>query len=259
MADYTLGDLKSQVALLSGDNNIASKVTVWANRVVSDLNTRAFWTRQTKRMQISAVAGNAANATSNTPQGQMISFTHTTNPPIAIAGLQQAYQSGTVIGTYGPALVRCSPMDLWRKFAGTNSVAANTATFYAPLGYTGSTNATTAASNAVPPAMQFALHPAIQTVGTGANSSGVFLPSALTHMALLNGDTDTHWILSKYFRLVLNGVMRMVRMYQGQTNQYLQYKADFEDGVRQMILQEEAMVAGTPVMRSIESEYWGRS
>jgi len=224
---------QSQVQILSGNDQIASKVLTWVSRACQEIAMKALWKQQTRSVNVGGLGA------VTTVVSQWASLT-----PAAASNFVQMihvkYNSG---GSVYP-LYRLEPQDLYSNFQGvTGTYSADTVEAYCIPRWTTSGNATS---------QYMAPYMAVYPVGTTAVTAyTAHFHSAPDKVATAN---DTNWIMSKYPGVVLNRVMALASLYLKDSQGYLLYMSKYANGVKDMVLTEETNVAATPYRRGIVPE-----
>ena len=257
---FDLQFLKDQVNLYAGGHaGLDQYVTRWANLVLWDMATRAYWTRQ---MAVGfAHPSGASGLTASTPSSQWFTINVTNTGVTAdIAGIAAIYRvdhvvmaatNGTgsaVISTYRNQVKRLDVGDLYNR-------AANAS----PAGNSGSVvnnYAIVQPDNNTAANMQLAVMPFLSNSDITAGGS-----LAVQYLGVptgLSAPTDTTWMLTKYPHTVLSGVLQYVCIYLGDVQGFLVAKANYENGIGDALQQEEVHLAFAPQKRGIGSEVVNR-
>lgn len=254
----TLSDLQSQILLATGHGGISAKVTKWANRVCQDVATRVFWMQQIGVGL--AHHATAANAT-HTTRADLHAFSMQTpnaslNELIAPYAVDQVTittnTTGTFIGAYERPLIRVEHADLYQIAAGSTPVTSSTSSFYAMVRGNIQSLTATAGGTIIE---DFVAFPFPATTASTVQALGItYLGSPL----ILDSDEDTNWMMQRYPRVVLAGVLRYARLYLNDVVGYLKEKAEFENGIADMVRVEEVASANAPVMGGVDNAILGR-
>lgn len=257
---FDLAYLKNQVNLYAGGHDgLDAYVARWANLTLWDMATRAFWTKQ---MEIGfAHASGAANLSASTLSSHWFSLnvTNTRNTanvaafvaPYRVDQVSMSATNGTgsaIIGTYGQPLLRLEVNDLYNRYANQSPAAVTNATvsYYALV----------QPHNDTASIPKFAVYPpfASSTITQGGALAVQYLgaPFGLTN------STDTTWMLTKYPRVVLAGVLSYVAVYLGDIQDFLVRSSEYENGIADMLRIEEVHLASKPVKRGVTMEYLNR-
>lgn len=251
----TVGDLQAQVQMMTGHSGLASKVTGWCNRVLSDICTRAYWTEQLGTGFAHHTV--AANATTNSPQTHAFPMNTTCGDatydefiaPYAVDQVSlTANTTGPYISNFERPLVRLEIPDLYAQMAGSSAgVISAISKYYAVI--RGDINATTGTVSEY----FYGVNATTATDGTHAMA----ITGAWT-LAPLDSSNDTCWIMQRYPRVILAGVLARVRLYLGDPVGYLTEKAEYENGIADMLRVEESVTASNPVMGGVDHSALGR-
>lgn len=256
---FDVAEIQSQVQLLTGSDQLNSKVLNWINRTVMDICTRTYFPKQMGECMVStsdtamdtSVLGNAV-VSIGTPGTNFIApyyaaaCTATASTPTVIADVflhQQAIQ-GEV-------------MDVLHRAHDTTERRGTVIEHYAmAYGSNDTSSATTGGTQSVYvlPYPHFASPTATNTAG----QQFLYLRYLKAPAALTLGN-QTLWLTENYFRVVLAGVMRYARLYLGDPRGYLMEKALFENGVAEMMLQEQTGLPASPVLRGVYPEVFTRN
>lgn len=250
----TLGELKSQVVLLTQHNGISDKVTLWANRVLNDIGTRVFWMNQ---MGVGfAHHATIANATS---AGNAVSHAFSMQTPnaslhemVAPWAVDQVTLNATGVSGIERPLIRQEIRDLYGIAAGSTPATSNTSQYYAMV-RGGMLSSSASTGGTVYAEMVGYPFPA-----TTASSLQAMALTYLGSPALLTTDNSTNWMMQNYPRVVLAGVMARARLYLNDPVGYMMEKGEFENGIADMIRIEEVATANTPVMGGVDDGILGR-
>lgn len=252
---YDLTEIQTQVRLLTNASGLDTRVITWTNRVLQDIGQKAWFQQQIAVMHkptvgggtnvtsnwetVSGIPGNAVAAAAYDPN--LINIHRVVHVQMA------ATNTYTSVSTYLNPLVRYSIQDLYCHFqAQSINVTGASVNFYAvPQWDEVDTTAST-----VYPKMVFYPHPKNATY----NDGGAFQIWYLQSISKLTSGTDTNWLLKKYFHVVLRGVLRFARLYLGDPQGYLVDKAAYENGVVDILRNEEIASASTPYMRGVMPE-----
>lgn len=254
MAWFTLGHVQNQVQLLTGHDGLADKVTRWTNRVMNEIVLKAYWVSS---MGVTYAIPGSGMKDSTVPN-QWFSVdpvtVHFHEFVAPYAADRVVMKDATWISKYIRPLIRLDIMDMYAAVQGTTvaaqaGVPAEYGMVYGDVNTSGT------------PRQYLWAAPAFGTTVTTASGGGggVVAVSYLGTPLLLVSGTDTNWILSDYFKVVLAGVMRYARVYLGDYQGYLLEKAEFENGLRDMLLHEETASASTPRMQGLNPEVLGRN
>lgn len=230
---WTVANLQNQVQQHTNRAGIDAKVLGWTNRVLMELGTKAFWTRNVESFSIPG--SGFTTATTSIP-AQWISLTEAATRDVV------AFQQ-VVYGTTG-ALVRLEMQDFYARLQGlAMNYAPGNFAFYSIPRWVSSVSG--ADEFQVPSVV---VSPITTTATNPLTAYCLCAPDKLTQA------TDTYWFLSKYPLVVLAGVLRYACIYVGDLAGYLRAKGDYENGIKEMILSEETTMAATPMLRGIFPE-----
>jgi hypothetical protein len=243
-------EVQRQVRLMVGHDGLDDKVMGWTNRVCQEIGIKAYWGHQIVRQQITPVANVATTATQNWITGSL-STLDVINP----YRVEYVKVSGTAI-TYNNPINRQRLDSYFANYLGGDMSKSNAVVNdYAVVNWT--PYVSTATLNYMVP--QLAFHPG--PAGVDAATNGAYFVNFLQAPAILTtttGTTGTNWMIEKYFDTILSGVMRYARLYVGDAQGYLLEKGDYENGVRDMLMNEEIVSAQVPVMRGVTPETMNR-
>jgi len=248
---FDVGEIQKQVTLMVGHDGLNSKVITWTNRVLMTIVGKAYWQSQVKRIQVQPVTG------TTTVSSNWITSSLTAQDIINVYRVEQAQMATTAntVGTYVNVLQHCALDGLYGHYYGLNaSTSASTMEQYAVVGWGVTTSGTFTTSNYMYPSL--AVYP--NANATGTQTPGHLLVHALVAPTVVSGTGDTNWIIQKYFDVVLAGVLRLARLYVGDAQGYILEKTEFENGIRDMLTNEESYMAQTPTLRGITPETLGR-
>lgn len=250
---WNVGNIQEQVQLMTGRNGLNTLVLTWANRVLMEIATMAFWQKQTAVFNQPTDAG-ATNATTVTSQWVSLSTASASNP---IAILQAEVVQGAA-ATFVAPMVRHEPQELYSYRHGLNvTVSSNVPDSYAVVEWVSATSGATTQNWIVP---KVAFHPNVSTNNTNSvNLSWHMLvaPDILTSSTGTGGG-ESLWIMQQYFHVVLAGVLRYAMIHIGDFNRYMLSKAEYENGKKDMIMNEHTSLASTPIRRGMFSESYYR-
>jgi hypothetical protein len=260
---FALSDVQSNVQLMTRHDGLADQVKTWTNRVIQDICTRAYWMRNTGLGYFESAYSPINGSQSTPPVVNMI----TSNPAFGemINMVEADYGVLTGAGTTLAIQYRKSNLrrvDLRDLYMGADGCSSSTTADYvstvveryavAPFW----TSATHTNSYREPGVLMF---PQPLSGNAQLTTGGCVAALYLGALPKLTTSTSTNWILEKYFKVVLAGVMRYVRLFLGDSQGYLLERSEYENGLRDMLLHEEAPTALTPVMRGVGNEYMGRA
>jgi hypothetical protein len=229
---WTVQNIQNQVQTAVGRSGIDSKVLSWINRVLMELATRAYWTRNTNEVDVSGFALAATTLSNN-----WVSLTQAAS--MNGIAIYQAYEGTTA------AMQRLEGQDLYSRAQG-NVHTAQTGDFHYYALPAWRSYTTTAGE-------EF-LVPQVAALPVPSSSTIPCTMSMLCAPAKLTAAGDTHWFLKKYPQTVLAGVLRYASLYVGDLAGYLAAKGHFENGFRDMILGEETTMVATPALRGVIPE-----
>jgi hypothetical protein len=158
-------------------------------------------------------------------------------------GLRQAT---TIDGVVTAQLVRHGIVDLYARYQGRNvsysagDLESFSAVYWASMG--------TAPTCYLVPYLAF-----------WPQATTLTLTNAVVAKYLKALDKETtaagyNWISDKYPMVVLAGIMRCASLYIGDGQAYLYWKGKYANGIKEMILMETTVQAGTPYRRSVYPE-----
>jgi hypothetical protein len=251
VADFNVLEIQKQVRLMVGHDGLDNKVILWTNRVLQEIGIKAYWQSQIVRQLVAPTVNVATTVTSN-----WISTNLSTVDVINIYRAEQAQMNGTAVSKYVGPVNRQRLDSYFANYLGRDmSLSSASIDQYAVVNWT--PYASTATLNYMAP--QVAFYPGPTAADT--STVGAVLISYLQAPAKLTtatGATATNWMIEKYFDTVLSGVMRYARLYVGDAQGYLLEKGDYENGVRDMLLNEEVVSAQVPVFRGVTPETMNR-
>lgn len=263
MANYALTDVQSHVQLMSRHDGLASLVLTWTNRVVQDICTRAYWMRNTGVGFASPfIATTTALADILSAQIPLATPNPNLDELINVVGMDHVALTGAgttlKVNTFIGNLRRSELRDLYAAQAGAIPGSVKGPKSYAVIPRLG-TNSNTTGTTDTDRGVAFLVFPPPPAATTTSTAGGALAATYLGSLPYLNDSSDTNWILARYFKVVLAGVMRYVRLYLGDSQGYLLERSEYENGIRDMLLHEEAATAGTPGLRAVGDEYMGRA
>lgn len=225
---WTVGQIQNQVEVLTGAKNLSDKVIAWTNRVLMQLGTRVYWTKQV----YSETLGGAVQT--NVITGQWFSWT--------TWATRDVVNIHHIIYDTEKVLVRQAPQDFYGNFHGLNaSYSAVSPGHYALPEWTKYTDGS---SNEylIPKLVAFPLY---------TTATDCFTAHYLAAPAKVTGAASTNWILDKYGKTVLAGVLRLAKLFQGDLQGYAMWQQVYMTGITDMIRNEEAVVASIPHYRGV--------
>lgn len=225
---WTVGMIQNQVQVLTGNYNLSDRVVTWTNRVLMSLAVKAPWTKQLG----SATIGSFPRATTVTSQWA----SWTSWATFDIINLHHI-----IYDTKG-VLVRCALQDFYGNLHGRNASYSNDIpSHYAVPGWV-TYDVAGVDRYMIPYLVAYPFY----TTATNA-----FTAYYLSAPGKMTGAASTHWILDKYGKLVLAGVMRLAMLFLGNLQGYMLWQQEYAASLTDMIRNEEAIVASTPHMRGM--------
>jgi hypothetical protein len=236
MAGWTLQNIQNQVQLLTGNDGITEFVTAWANRVLMEISTKAFWNRQ---IVLRNVGGGTTTGTA--VETHFVSLTQA-------AAMTTATLAGDLIAIHRMvwhSTAELIPFSLRDLYAQLYGVVVNTSGGSSFDKYAVARWETYATVNMVPDVVFW---PHVTSATTAISCYGLEAPKVMSEV------TDTCWPLEFYPQVVLAGVMRYASLYLGDSTSYLLWKGKYENGVHDILQSEERRPVGTPTRRAIYPE-----
>ena len=254
---FDLGEIKNQVALITGHDGLSTRVATWTNRTLMEIVSRAHFSRQIKRHLREVPAAPEATATAgNISSYYMTEFTQ--SDVVTLNKVEEVYADWTgvnpqTVAKYRQPVIHLDAEAMVAQHHGSTMIShsSDIASNYAVMGW----DSNSASSDYFGP--QILLEPHANTgVVTGQTESSVY--GQLVHFLQAPGkvaaNADANWVLQKYFNTVLSGVLRYARLYLGDVQGYYIEKAELENGIRQILLAEETSIASTPRLRGVYPE-----
>jgi hypothetical protein len=221
---WTVGQIQNQVQVLTGNHNLSDRVVTWTNRVLMGLATKAPWNKQ---LQTETLGG--------FPKVTTVTGQWATWAPWATRDIINVHH--IIYDTQG-VLVRNALQDFYGNLHGRNaSYSSEIPSHYAIPGW-----CSEAGQYMIPLLVVYPFY----TTATNA-----FLVQYLAAPGKMTGAASTHWILDKYGKLVLAGVMRLAMLFLGNLQGYMLWQQVYAASLTDMIRNEEAIVASTPHMRGM--------
>ena len=241
----TVAEVQSQVQLLTHHDNLDSYVVDWLNRTLQDLGTTALWNKQTR----SVVAFHPTiTAAPITPSSQIFNVVPGANELIEFVGMRAGYWHATSPTQWrnDRSMVRRDWGGLVARLHGGTVTGTNRAS-----------DAYAAVSGSV---LTYGRTVSQYMLGFPLAASGSYSTYAacsvdyLESPAKVSLSTDTNWLMAKYPRVVLAGVMMRARLFLRDGRGYLMEKSEYVNGIADMLLMEENITANKPYLRAVQSD-----
>jgi len=250
----TVGDIQSQVQLLTHHDNLDAYVLDWVNRTLQDISTTAIWHRSYRAVTIRHT--NATSATSNNPTLQMFEIDPGSAGREIIEVLGCADVQG-VVGTTAPPVTYHRPLvrrdwqalqNAYHGLRATEQNPVNGSTMYAVVQGSVDTTGGTVHQSIVGFPFPGNVVGATISTGQGMRVDCFLAPSKLP------APSHTFWIMQYYPKVVLAGVMMRARLFLRDGRGYLMEKAEYVNGLADMILKEENTTVNKPYLRAVQSD-----
>lgn len=224
---WDVAEFQDQVQVATGNTGLNDRVLKWLNRVLMDLARKAYWTKQTRYNTTLAVP-----VTANTLDGVWLDGDALGQDNIiSLHRLECTYAGSERLLTHVPT------QDLYTRYHASlvSYTIGNDITHYCtPVWSEGGSGAVRYMNP------EFGVFPC----GTAAITTLKAFYSAAPDK--LTGSASTHWMMTKYPKTVLAGILRYTFLYLGDLQSYMLWKQSFVNGVKDMILSEESVVANAP-------------
>jgi hypothetical protein len=248
---FDLGEIKEQVKMMVSHEGIDAHIRDWTNWTIMDIATRAYWGRQMDQVFLTAptyvttysqALGSNVLSTARLDSSDVINFFQ-----VELGTANQSTQNTTLkVSVPIRRLERDELQDHYLRYVDRSTSPQTTDTdckAFVVQKWAGNDTYHWPVLDVFP-----ALNP--NTAGTPIMARAKYLRAPQK----LNLDADTNWVVRRYFKTVLAGVLRYARLYKGEAQQFLLEMAEYEDGIRDMLLNEETYKATTPTMRGITPE-----
>ncbi len=238
---WTVGDFQEQVEMMTSHSGLSDKVEGWLNRVIMEVAGKAHWRRQ---ITTQSVAPNV-NASTAVTANWLYDTTMTASNPMAIYGANYrsvTFSTAASTNIVEQALIQQSPKDFYDYQNGLAvTYGVGDPERYCQPKWTSYSNG---GNYYMLP--QVAVYPQYLSA-TSAHLELKYLSAP----EKLSGTDDNNWITDKYPKMVLNGVLRYAFLYLSDTASYNIAKANYVNGVADMVRNEEAVLASNPYRRGV--------
>lgn len=247
---WEVQDFQEQVEVMTGHANVSDKVMTWVSRTLMEVASKTYWTKQVKT---EAIAPSYTDTPSTTVTENWATWTtfYTANP-MALHRLSYV----TTADIRDSVLVRESVQDFYAKQHAVSVTYsegdADPARYCVPMWSSYQTG--TAGDYYFLPSVAHYPQSMITTVATALTHLELGYLSAPNKMTAATGAGSSNWMTDKYPMVVLAGVMRYASLYIGDAQAYRIWKGKYENGLKDMLMNEEMVVASTPSMRAVYPE-----
>lgn len=224
---WDVAEFQDQVQVATGNPGINDRVLGWLNRVLMTLANKAYWTKQT-RYDTTLVVPASANVLNDVwLDGDSLGQDNI----IAMHRLECTLASSERL------LTHLQTQDLYSRYHASlvTYTSGNDVTHYCTP--TWSEGGSGAARYMNP---EFGVYP------LGVEATTTFKAFYTAAPDKLTGGASTHWMLTKYPHVVLAGLLRYAFLYLGELPSYMEWKRRFVNGLKDMLVSEESVVANTP-------------
>lgn len=238
---WDVANIQSHVQLATGNDGLSSRVITWFNRTIMEIVTSGVLPKQIE-IKSQHPLSTATNTTSGVDDGWT---SVATDNIVALHHLVlQATTNTTAATSYYNPLVRMDVRDLYPRYHGLAvSQTGDPVENYANVKWT-----TYSAGSHMGPLIALALEPSNRSAEVHLYKA----PDKATTAA------DTNWILRKYPKVVLAGVLRYAFIYLGNPARYQYEQQQFKAGVEDIIKNETGDIAHAPVMRGVVPGFFQR-
>lgn len=244
---FDIAEIQKQVELAVNHDGLSTYIITWTNRTLQDIGTRVHWRAQGQ--VLATLFTDASETVGNNAIGSNLSLWDVIAPH-RVDHVLGTVTNATYFQTATPyrVLSRIGFKDLYGLYEGVSIPAKTGGPKVYALGWFSSTS--TGGNHYMHPNIFLHESPANTTPTSGGFLSIHWLTAPFKAAAA----NYTHWIMDKYFDVVLHGVLRYARLYLGDPTGYLVEKGYYENGVQRMIRAEETVEASMPSRRGIEPE-----
>lgn len=232
---WDVAEFQDQVQLITGNTGLNDRVLGWLNRVLMEVSKKAYWTKQTRYDTTLAVpaTGNALNTVwiDGDALGQ--------DNIISMHRLECTLASSERLVTH------LSTQDLYTRYHGSLAAytSGNDITHYCTPTWSEGGDTDERYMNP-----EFGVYPCGVEATTTLKAFYSAAPDKLT------SSVGTHWMLTKYPKTFLSGVLRYAFLYLGDLQSYMLWKQNFANGIKDMLLSEESVVANAPAFGGVFPE-----
>lgn len=232
---WDVAEFQDQVQMITGNTGINDRVLAWLNRVLMTVATKAYWTKLTQYDTTLAVP-----ATANTLNGVWID-----GDALGQANIISMHRLECTLASSERLVTHLSTQELYNRYHGSlvSYTSGNDITHYCVP--TWSTGGSGAASYMNP---EFGVYPCGTEATTTMKAFFSVAPDKLV------GGASTHWIMTKYPLTVLAGVLRYAFLFLSDMQAYVLWKQKFVNGLKDMVMSEESVVASSPAFGGVFPE-----
>ena len=247
---WELQDFQEQVEVMTGHANVSDKVKAWVNRTLMEISSKTYWTKQVKTESIAPSYTDTPSTTITANWATWTTFY--TGNPIALHRL--SYK--TTDDVRDSVLIRESVQDFYAKQHSVSVTysegGADPTRYCVPMWSSYTTGA--GATRYFLPSIAHYPQSMVTTVTTAVTHFELSYLSAPDKLTAATGSGSSNWMTNKYPLGVLAGTMRWASLYIGDTQAYQIWKGKYENGLKDMLMNEETVVASTPSMRAVYPE-----
>lgn len=247
---WELQDFQEQVEVMTGHANVSDKVLKWVNRTLMEISGKTYWTKQIKTESIAPSYTNTPAVTVADNWATWTTFY--SGNPMALHRLSYV----TTADVRESVLVRESVQDFYAKQHAVSVTysagGADPDRYCVPMWSSYTTGAGTTCYFL--PSIAHYPQSMLTTAATAVTHLELSYLSAPDKLTAATGDGASNWMTSKYPMVILAGAMRWASLYIGDTQAYQIWKGKYENGLKDMMMNEEMVVASTPCMRAVYPE-----
>lgn len=233
---WDVAEFQDQVQLATGQMGLNDRVLGWLNRVLMEVAKKAYWTKLIK--SVTTIVPTASDDTLN---GVWL----TNTDDLGEANITSLHRIEVTNSGSECLAKHTTTQDLYARYhaALVDYASGNDVTHYCVPQW--SEGGSGAVRHQYP---EIAVYPVGVAATTTTKAYFSTVPDKLT------GGSSTHWMLTKYPHLFMAGTLRYAFLFLGDLQSYMIWKQRFVNGMKDMVMSEESMVANAPAFGGVFPE-----